>query len=263
MYRGSVTTDNKFAYFTPDSSNSVYSYQWTTETWAELPPCPCLNSGLVIINGELTAMGGLDGSYFTNKLFTLGQRQWAEIHPPMKTARSHTAIVSTSDGEFIIVIGGYDDNGWTTSVELYEISSRRWCEKMDLDLPRPLVRPSATVCGNQLHVIGYDAKGYSTSLQGLMSSDRPQSISWTSLPPLPVTRSTAATLSGQLVIVSGETVGLSSNYIHQFFDGEWVKIGSMSRGRRGCLVVNPAEDSLMIVGGEKAKDSVEECFIRI
>ena len=32
--------------------------------------------GLVIINGQLTAVGGVDGSrHYTNKLFTLQQRQ--------------------------------------------------------------------------------------------------------------------------------------------------------------------------------------------
>ena len=58
MARGSATTDHQFSYFTPDDSNSVYSYQWSTEKWEELPPCPYYHSGLVIINGQLTAVGG-------------------------------------------------------------------------------------------------------------------------------------------------------------------------------------------------------------
>ena len=42
----------------------------------------------------------------------------------MNTARSSPAVVSTSDGEYLIVIGGYVD-GWTATVELFQVKSRR------------------------------------------------------------------------------------------------------------------------------------------
>ena len=239
MARGSATTDHdlQISYFTPAASNSIYSYQWSTEKWEELPPCPYWNSGLVIINGQLTAVGGVDW-FYTNKLFTLRQRQWIKEYPPMNTARSYTTVVSSSDGEYIIVIGGYDGIGvgWTATVELFQVSSRRWHQLTDL--PQVLPLPSATICGNQLHMIEIDGIGFSCSLQALLSSDRPitsQSIphliSWTSLPRLPVEVSTAATLSGQLVIIGG--YGRPSvKTIHQLFNGQWVKIGSMSCDRR-------------------------------
>ena len=274
MARGSATTDHQFSYFTPFDSNSVYSYQWSTEKWEELPPCPYYNSGLVIINGQLTAvegqLGGWDGSGYTNKLFTFRQSQWIEEYPPMNTACSEATAVSSSDGEYIIVIGGLVGlERWTAAVELFQVSSRRWHQLKDL--PQPLIHPSATICGNQLHVIGSDRNGYSCSLQALLSSDRPitsQSIphliSWTSLPPLPVTCSTAATLSGQLVIIGGSDwppVGT----IHQLFNGQWVEIGSMSCGRTWCLVVSPSPDKMMTVGGERSPfkplDVVEECVV--
>ena len=57
MERGSATTDDQFAYFTP-GSKSVFSYHWSTEEWKELPSPPYQYSGLVIIDGELTAVGG-------------------------------------------------------------------------------------------------------------------------------------------------------------------------------------------------------------
>ena len=269
MHRGSATTDHQFSYFTPRGSKSVYSYQWSTEKWEKLPPCPYNNSGLVIINGQLTAVGGYDGSRRTNKLFTFRQRQWIEEYPPMNTARSTTTIVSSSDGEYIIVIGGHGGGGWTATVELFQVSSRRWHQLKDL--PQPLSFPSATICGNQLHVIGRNGNGagYSCSLQALLSSDRPitsQSIphliSWTSLPRLLVTFSTAATLSGQLVIIGGLQDLPTVKTIQQLLDGQWVKIGSMSCGRSECLVVTPSPDKMMIVGSGwgEGRDSVEECI---
>ena len=265
MARGSVTTDHQFAYFTPAGSNTVYSYQWSIEKWEQLPPRPYHDSALVIIDGSLTAVGGLDGPRRTKKLVTLRQRQWVEKYPPMNTAHSSPAVVSTSDGDYIIVIGGVGGDRWTTTVELFHVSSRRWYELTDL--PQPLTHPSATICDHQLNVISDGDNGYSCSLQALLSGDQPitsQSIrhliSWTSLPRLPVTDSTAATLCGQLVIIGGRRDWSSVNSIHQLLDGQWVEIGSMSRGRWRCLVVSPSPDKMMIVGGGGAEDSVEECI---
>ena len=211
-------------------------------------------------------MGGWDGFHHTNKLFTLRQGQWVEHYPPMNTGRFSPAVVSTSDGNYIIVIGGYVDVGrWTARVELFHVRSKGWYELTNL--PQDLSFPSATICGNEVHVIGYHGDGYSCSLQALLSSDQPitsQSISrifsWIPLPRQPVMRSTAATLCGQLVIVGGEQGGSQVNPIHQLLDGQWVKIGSMSSGRRRCLVVSPSPDKMMIVGGW-GDDSVEECVV--
>ena len=36
--------------------------------------------------------------------------------------------------------------------------------------------------------------------------------------------------------------------IHQLVDG-WVEIGSLSTFRRGCLIVSPSPDKMMIVSG--------------
>ena len=270
MTRGSATTDGRFAYFTRELSTSVYQYQWSTEKGKKLSSCPYRNSGLVIIDRELTAVGGYDESRHTNKLYTLRQRKWVEKYPPMNTARSMTAVVSTSNGEYVIVIGGYvsDSDRWTARVELFQVKSRKWYRLTDL--PQCLPNPSATICGNLLCVIGTDDKGYSCSLEALPSSDQPiplQSIPhlmpWAPLPPLPVADSTAATLCGQLVLIGGERDWSRVNSIHQLMDGEWVEIGAMACGRSYCLVACPSPDKIIIVGGWGAngsgQDSVEEC----
>ena len=283
MYRGSATTDHQFAYFTPYDSNLVYSYEWNTEQWNELPSSPYRNCALVIIDGTLTTVGGFSRSDRTNKLFTLRQRQWVEEYPPMNTARFSPGVVSTSGGDYIIVIGGRGDGSWTGVVELFQVKTRRWYKLTNI--PQPLTFPSATIiCDNQLHVIGDNDNGYTCSIENLPSSDEPITsrsiqhlISWTSLPHLPVTLSTAATLYGQLVIIGGIQDGSSVNSIHQLVDGKWVKIGSMSSDRSDCLVVSPSPDRMMIVGGRSrpslfspaldigigARDSVEECVVII
>ena len=260
-------TDGQFAYLTPYNSTSLYQYEYSTEKWTDLPPCPYRDSGLAIIDSELTTVEGWDDrSGCTNKLFTLRQRKWVEKYPPMNTARSDLAVVSTSDGDYLIVIGGYDGGRWTAIVELFQVKNRRWHKLTDL--PQPLPNPSATICGDLLNVIGNDANGYSCSLQALPSSDRPitspLTLSWKPLPHPPVTYATPATLCGQLVIIGGEQDGSPVNSIQQLMDGKWVRIGSMASDRCLCLVASPSPDRIIIVGGAGAfdvLDSVEECAV--
>ena len=254
MKRGSAATDGRFVYITPIASTSPYQYECSTEKWMELPSCPYEDSGLAIIDSELTTVGGWDRAGCTNRLFTLRQGKWVEEYPPMNTARSRPAVVSTSDGDYLIVIGGWGSDGArTATVELFQVKSRRWYKLTDL--PQPLHSPSATICGDQLHVIG---EGYSCSLQSLPSNDRPitspLTLSWKPLPPLPVKLSTAATLCGQLVLIGGMQGGSPVNSIHQLVEGQWVDIGSMTSDRWFCLAVSLSPDRILI-----ASDSVEEC----
>ena len=265
MDRGSATTDCRFAYILPNGSKSVYKYEWSTEKWEKLLPCPYRHSALVIIDGALTTVGGYDGSRFTNKLFTLQQSEWVTEYPPMNTARSRTAVVRTSNDSYVIVIGG-GGGDWSTTVELFQVRSRRWYELANL--PQPLSSPSATLCGNQLHVIGYDGDGYSCSLQGLLSNDQPtmslsmpHSVTWTLLPRLPVQASTAAVLSGQLVIIGGMKSWSPVNSIHQLVNGLWAEIGTMTSERCLCIVVSSSPDNIMIVGGFGFLYSIEECVL--
>ena len=270
MRRGSATTDGQFAYFTPHGSTPLYQYEYSTEKWSDLPPCPYRDSGLAIIDNELTTVGGGEGIHgpITNKLFTLQRRKWVEKYPPMNIACSSPAVVSTSDGGYLILIGGYDgDNRWTATIELFQVKIRR--QHKLTDLPQPLPRPSATICGDQLNVIGNGNNGYSCSFQALPSSDRritsPLALSWKPLPRPTVTWSTAATLCGQLVIIGDREDRSPVNSIHQLVDGEWVKIGSMASDRFLCLVASPSSDRIIIVGGGygafSALDSAEECAV--
>ena len=265
MARGSAATDGRFVCITPAVSTLSYLYECSTDKWTELPSCPCRDSGLAIIDSELTTVGGgVRADRRTNRLFMLQQGKWVEVYPPMNTARSSPAVVSTAYSDCLIVIGGfgsdYVDRGWTATVELFQVKSRRWCKLTDL--PQPLPDPSATICVDQLHVIGSDGDGYSCSLQSLPSNDRPitspLTLSWKPLPPLPVEYSTAATLCGQLVLIGGWQGGSLVNSIHQLVEGQWLEIGSMTSGRWRCLAVSPSPDRILIVGGG-GEDSVEEC----
>ena len=270
MRRGSAAADHNYAYFRPYGSNEVYRYTISKDEWLKLPPCPHSHSALVIIDNELTAVGGSRPLSVndTNKLFTLRQGQWVKVYPPMSVAHSNAACVGISKDhhKYFIVIGGSGVGGTTTAVELLNTPSRRWSTLTNL--PEPLLFPSAVVCGDLLYVIGWNCV-YSYLLSALPDSSRPvkslQPPIWTPLPHLPLYYSTPAILAGQLVCVSG-TQGewwgsLRDDSIHQLVDGQWVKIGSLSSARNSCLVVTPSPDRMLVVGGETSSlfysDSVE------
>lgn len=273
MPRGSATTDNQSAYFISSSSTSVCKYELNTDKWDVLTSCPYRDSGLVIINSELTAVGGYDGSCPSNELWTLQQGQWIKYYPPMKIARFHTAVVSTSDGKYIVVIGGQGDDAWTAAVEIFNVKNKKWYELMN-PLPLDLPLPSAVIHDDQLYVIGNKGNGYSCSLKSLltMASDQPQPTTsqsvWTQLPCLPVIRSTPAILHECLVTIGGEQIITGKpkiqekdvNSIHQLIDKEWVKIGCMSITRSECLVVSRSSEKLLIVGGLQ-ENGFEECVV--
>lgn len=208
--------------------------------WTKLTLCPSSDSALVTIEGALTSVGGKYGSNVTNKLFTLRQSQWVP-YSAMNTARSQSAVVSTPEGDHVFVIGGYNDD-WIPVVELFQVKSGSWYVLNNL--PYLLSTPSAAICGNKVYVIGDSGDGFSCCLPALTPTEQP-SITWTPLPRLPVTASTAATLRGQLVAIGGT----QSKCLYQLVNGQWVNIGSMSSGKKLCLVVSPSPDEIMIVGG--------------
>jgi hypothetical protein len=257
MLRGSATNDDQFVYCALANSTSVYRYELSAGKFEELASCPYRNAGLAIIDGELTAVGGMDGANRTNKLFTLQKGEWVTEYPPMNIARSMATVVATPNGDCLFVIGGDS----VTSVELFRLKSKKW--EILPDLPRSLSYQSATITGDLLHVVG-DDNGYSCYYKPLITNETPvpsQSTLFKCLPRLPVTDPMAATLCGEVVIIGGREHGLLQNSIYQLMDGEWVKIGSMNSCRSWCLVANPSPWKLLIIGGLTAQDTLEECSV--
>lgn len=272
MERGSATCDSQFAYFTPHGRKLLYRYELNTEKWEKLPSCPYRDSGLLIIDGTLNAVGGWEGmGYYTNKVCTLYHDEWVQEYPGMNTARSCPAVVCTANGRFVVGIGGHGGLEWTNAVELLDVKTRMWHKLAEL--PSPLMYPSAAICGNQICVIGDRYNGFICSLQEVQTSDQMslQSplhiINWAPIPRLPVTVSTAASLGKELVIVGGMRRPLSLvSSIYKLKDGEWVEIGSMLSARYRCLVVTPIPESMVVVGGRghwglSALNTVERCTV--
>ena len=180
----------------------------------------------------------------------------------MTSVRSCPAIVSTSN-EYFIVIGGYEDGGWKSTVELFHVRDRLWFTLTDL--PQPLTYPSATIYGDLVHVIGNRTTGYMCSIQCQPPNYQPiTTLSWELLPPLPVTQSTVATLCGKPVLIGGKQDESAVNSIHKLEIGKWVEIGSLLSKRSWCLIVHPSDTRIIVVGGRYRYDEVcdvAECVV--
>ena len=271
---GSATIDSNTAYFRSGWTGSLHTYSINHDEWAKPPQPPCTHYGLVCIEGQLTTVGGMRSGWFgtinvTGQLFSLQDGKWKERYPPLNTARSSPAVVSTSyDGhDYIIVAGGKSDGGnWITSVEV--LSNNKWSHKTDL--PDGLQLPSATVSNTTLYVISkYDFIGYSISLRELLVDSQPMkfplTLPWTRLLPLPWTQlplpwkqlprlpmhyTTPVSICGEFLIVGGrDGNGKLSSAIYQLWNNQFVEVDHVAEAKRWCLAVTPSPDKMVVVGG--------------
>ena len=274
MVRGSATTDGKIAYFTPLHSKAVYKFDLSAGIWQKLPPCPYFDSGLAILDGKLIAVGGHEEHRSTKMLYTFisQKKKWITKYPEMRDGWSSPAVVTTSDGSYLIVIG-WRLGDRTAKVELLQVKFQQWHVLTAIQSKNVITKPSATIYSDKVYVIETGCKGYSCSLEALPPGDEPftsqsvrKLVSWTPLPRLPVTDSTAATLCGNLIIIGGrqKRPPTPMKYIYQLVNGlEWEIIGCIGSERALCLAVNPSPEKVLIVSGQARANikSHEEYYV--
>ena len=289
MKRGATVVDGNTVYINSGGLRKVYSCQMTSEglLWSTLPDSPYMCHtcfSLAVIDGLLTCVGGRSGGYGaprTNTLHSLTggghKRQWCEVFPPMPTARSETASVTTEQA--LVVAGGYDGRKNLDTVEVMTIATKQWTTAQHL--PYPFDWISETICGDQLYLgggfigvgkVGEPSKSVLTySLTDLLP---PQSLGvrlrtlslttkpgvWQEIKNLPVTRSTLATLGGHLLAIGGrsDSHGPTADvhrYDHQ--TDSWHVVSKMRNKRSQSLSAVLPEDQLIVVGGFKSWTSVE------
>ena len=241
MWKGSAVAEQNTVYCISRPSNTVYCYEVNKDEWQKHSECPHSKTGLAIIRGVLTAIGGEGRSGVTNKLLSWKNQVWEEVFPPMSTARCGHAVVGYSG--YVIAAGGDDE----TSVELFDISCSTWSTVASL--PRPLYWITATVCGDRLYVMGYGGETYYTSISNFKEAPtQPSHLqpTWLPLPRAPG-GSTLSTMCGAVVAVGGERGATATSDIHQVHSGEWVRIGCMDTAR--SLPIVAALPTMVVMGG--------------
>ena len=274
MVRGDVAVDGDVAYFM-NKDGTLYKYDSTLdpqEAWHQLVKCPQEHSCLAVIDGLLTAIGGLEfrglGNSVTNKLISLkgGEiKTWETHFPNMPTKRYHAAATTTS--KHLIVIGGISRGGVTgglgavnkVDVLNFQAAPLTWCEVAGLSIP--FCKMSATTCGSQLYVMGGDNKtGVKTvlacSLAALVESKKntsPTSV-WRQLTDVPQYYATCASSNGELFAVGGTSdtrnpKAKTEVYRYNQKEGSWNIYTTMITPRYNSLVAVFTSKNLMVVVG--------------
>ena len=274
MSRGAAVVHGNTAYFRPDGTGRVYSYQNTlgNEQWSRLPNNPSKEFSLAVIDGLLTSVGGWNSSGHTNTLFSLtgiGEKKWSVVFPPMPTPRRRTAPITTKQA--LVVAGGIADDELAT-VEVMDINTKQWTTVRPL--PQKLRSLSGIVCGDSLYLAGgvigrYGSKSVFTcylsdlwqpeTLGSRIRQTLTRSNVWQEISSLPVRRSTLALFCGHLLAIGGDDDSWNPTtdvYRYESHTNSWHVISQMKHKRAACLAVTlPEEDRLIVVGG--LIDSVE------
>ena len=102
VVRGAAVVQGHLAYFM-NCGGEVCSYNSKSKKWSELPKYPYQYGSLVVINGQLTGIGGCMDiiSEHTGTLLSLSKRRlkskaWMEVFPPMPTSRRNTVAVAST-----------------------------------------------------------------------------------------------------------------------------------------------------------------------
>ena len=275
MERGAAVVHRNTVYINSGGSHKVYSCQMISEglLWSTLPNSRYMWFSLAVIDGLLTCVGGRSGGFRglrTNTLHSLTgggrKRQWSEVFPPMPTARSGTASVTTEQA--LVVAGGWDGRENLDTVEVMTIATKQWT--IAQHLPHPLSLISGTICGDQLYLGGGFIEVVEPSRSVLTCSLTdllpPQSLGgrlrtlslatkpgvWREIENLPVTESTLTTLGGHLLAIGG----MSDSYdptadVHRYDHqtDSWHVVSKMRNKRSQSLSAVLPEDQLLVVGG--------------
>ena len=260
MKRGSATVCGSTAFFKPDGSSQIHSYSIDTYRWSILPDCPRTDFTLTVINGFVTAVGGMQwGTWFsitelTNTLLSVikeGEKwKWVELFPCMPTKRKLTAV--TCSQMALVVAGG---EPILSTVEVMNTDTLQWSTASSL--PNPLYNPSATICGDRVYLEGRNPQRkmavFTCSLSTLLQSQPSQPV-WCPITGLPVEYSTIVILNGQLLAIGGKkhhcTTYTNAIYLHNQATNFWELITCLPTARYNCLVAVLPGNKLMVVGGE-------------
>ena len=277
MWRGSAVVHGNTAYFRPDGSSKVYSYQniLGKEQWSRLPDNPNSIFGLAVIDGLLTSVGGFNSRTLLSLTGEGERRQWSEVFPPMPTTRYNTVCITT--GQALVVAGGWKDYTDMDTVEVMNINTKHWTTVCPL--PQRVSQLSGITCGDTIYLAGDIRRASKTVFtcflpdlwqpetrgsrirHALFRSDKTKSSVWKEISSLPVPRSTLATLGGHLLAIGGWDYSRSPTADVYRYDSQtdsWYVTSQMKNKRSWCFAVTLPEDRLIVVGGVLVEtDSVE------
>ena len=254
VYVGGGSADNDH------NSCTVMKLDLRRDEWTKLPQYSAKWFAMTTFNNELVLVGGHTTwtRTKTNQISVFASGKWINRYPPMNTARYTPTAVCYNN--YIIVAGGYDDQGKSTSsVELLDITSRRW--HIAESLPNTRLSIKSTLIGNTLYLMGgYDHTSltkvvHKVDLNELITkavSKQATPTLWQVINDTPLNRSAPLNVGGSLLAVGGcDDCHNPSSSIHLYQPDtrRWVKLGDLPTARYNCTCSVLLSGDVIVAGG--------------
>ncbi|XP_065893295.1 uncharacterized protein [Dysidea avara] len=278
MYGASVAGDNENVYVTDTNSpchiprNIVYCYDISMHQWKELPEPEQYYFVLLMVNGQLTAIGGLDFITLnqTSKVSTFSKlnNSWISLYPNLLIPRSKPGAVVHCD--HVIVAGGQTSDGIADDIEIlnWKQLPLMW-KRASVYLPCPMFAMHLTICEEDLYIVGYDddkttyQNVHFINITTVVSLDNSALNShvdslWSKLPSIPLTRAGVASTC-PILIAGGSFKGVitSNIFIYDSHDQIWTKVASLTSPRSNVAIATINNTTIMVIGGYSKGGSAE------
>ena len=230
------------------------------DQWTKLPEYTARFFAMTSLANRLVLVGGYDprNKKRTNQLAAFESGEWTHPYPPMNIARDCSTAVSFNN--HIIVAGGDDDKGRTSTVEVLDVASRRWY--IAQSLPNPLSELKSTLIGNTLYLMGgWDHTGITKTVhhvdlneliaKALSNLDTP--TLWQTLQEVPLVWSAPLSIGRSLLAVGGQDDrdnSSSSIHLYQPDTRRWVKVGDLPTARYRCTCSVLPSGEVIVAGGQ-------------
>ena len=243
-------------------SCTVMKLDLQREQWTTLPQYNAKWFAMTSLDDQLIVVGGLDPvtGKRTNQISML-QRKWTQPHPPMNIACHSSTAVSFNN--HIIVAGGYDDQGCTSSVEVLDVTSRRWY--IAEPLPNPRTYMKSTLIGSTLYLIGgWDQNDKTKVVNNVdlnelidkaKTAKRATTSLWQTIEDTPLYYSAPLSIGSSLLAVGGlDNKHYSSSSIHLYQPNtrSWVRVGELPTTQFNCTCSVLPSEEIIVAGGNAA-----------
>ena len=229
------------------------------DEWTQLPQYCSRGFAMTSHMNQLVLVGGYDLRMLqrTNQIGVYVNGKWTNPYQPMNIARSHSTAVCFKNS--IIIAGGWNDKGHISSVEVLDITSRRW--HMAESLPSPQINIKSTLIASTLYLMGgLDYNGYTrvvhkVDLNELIAkaiSQKATSTLWQDIESSPLYLSAPLSVRGSLLAVGGRVDRYNSSSsinLYQPDINQWVEVGNLPTVRYGCTCSVLPSGEIIVAGG--------------
>ena len=273
MASGSATAIDRVVYVQPWGSSNIYSFDNNENTWEEVPNCQKRECCLVVIKGQVTAVGGCtDVEDFDTLTSFEGRVRWVDKLKSMPTKRYSAAAVGNED--VLIVAGGFANGRPLSSVEIMDIESEQWY--IASRLPCALHRHSAALYEKSIYMVGgKDPSGSTTSVfraslsllllrASSTTSESESNVAtlsspWKTLCRLPLSFASPVLVcdkSGYKRLMtfggyySDKKQRSDDLYVYDSTEDSWLHAGTTMSPRSSCIATTLSNESVVVIGGK-------------